>query len=87
LGDRVLISVFRAVSKQKLKKKIYTGLIVGVTSFVKRKDGSFIRFFENNVLLLSDQLKFFGTRIYGPVPKELKFLADDTLYKKIVSYS
>jgi len=50
-------------------------------------DGSYIKFFKNKILLLSDQLKFLGTRVYGPVPKEIKLGAKETLYKKIISYS
>jgi len=37
--------------------------------------------------LLSDQLKFLGTRIYGPIPKEIRLGQKETLYKKIISYA
>lgn len=87
LGDKVLISIFKISSKKKAKKKIYNGLIVAVNSWTKRLDGSYIRFFRNKVLLLSAELKFLGTRVYGPIPKEIRLHQRETLYKKIISYS
>ena len=87
LGDRVLISVFRAKAKKNNKKKKYHGLVISVKKFTKRKDGSYIKFFKNKVLLLSDQLKFLGTRVYGPIPKEIRVDDKEVLYKKIISYS
>ena len=87
LGDKVLISVFRSNKKQKNKKKKYFGLIIAVKSFTKRGDGTYIKFFKNKLLLLSDQLKFLGTRVYGPIPKEIRVGNLETLYKKIISYS
>lgn len=87
LADRVLVSIFKANLKKKNKKKKYYGLIISVKSFTKRLDGSYIKFFKNKILLLSDQLKFLGTRVYGPVPKEIKLGPKETLYKKIISYS
>lgn len=88
LGDRVLISIFRTSSKKNLKKKKYAALIVAVKNPTKRVDGCFIKFFKNKVLLLSsDQLKFLGTRVYGPIPKEIRLGQKETLYKKIISYA
>lgn len=87
LGDKVLISIFRANLKKKNKKKKYYGLIISVKKFTKRLDGSYIKFFKNKILLLSDQLKFLGTRVYGPIPKEIRLENKETLYKKIISYS
>jgi large subunit ribosomal protein L14 len=87
LGDTVLVSIFKISSKKKAKKKIYMGLIVGVNNWSKRQDGSYIRFFKNKILLLSSELKFLGTRVYGPTPKEIRIGQKEVLYKKIISYS
>lgn len=88
LGDRVLISIFRTNSKKKVKKKKYIGLIVAVKMFTKRLDGSYIKFFKNKVLLFSvDKLVFLGTRVYGPVPKEIRLGKKEILYRKVISYS
>lgn len=87
LGDKVLISIFKISSKKKAKKKIYNGLIIAVNNWTKRLDGSYIRFFKNKVLLLSSELKFLGTRVYGPIPKEIRLNQRETSYKKIISYS
>ena len=58
LGDKVLISIFRSNSKKKIKNKKYIGLIISVKNFTKRFDGSFIKFFKNRILLLSENSIF-----------------------------
>lgn len=87
LGDKILISTFRIKIKNKIKKKKYSALIIGTKRFTKRLDGGFIKFFKNKTILLSDQLKLLGSRIYGPIPKELSTIQKEVLYKKLVTYS
>jgi large subunit ribosomal protein L14 len=87
LGEKILISTFRIKIKNKIKKKKYSALIIGTKRFTKRIDGSFIKFFKNKTILLSDQLKLLGSRIYGPIPKELSTIQKEVLYKKLVTYS
>jgi len=87
LGDIILISTFRIRSKKKIKKKKYVGLIVGAKNYTARLDGSFIKFFKNNVILLLEQEKLMGTRVYGPLPRELYSNIKLGKYKKMVTYS
>ena len=87
LGYRILITLFRVSRKKKIKKKIYVGLVITTKMYTKRKDGTFLKFFQNRVLTLSEQLKFLGTRIYGPITREIKKDEKGTLYKKIISYT
>jgi len=87
LGDMILICVFRMSVKKKIKKKKYWAVISAVSGFTKRLDGSFVRFFKNKILLLSEQFKFLGTRVYGPIPKEIRLGQKEVLYKKIISYT
>jgi len=77
VGDIIVASVQelrnRYKSTSKIKKgEVITALIVRSKFKKKRKDGLFIRFDENNVVLLNKQLKFLGTKVLGVLPKELK---------------
>ena len=87
LGDRILISLFRLNRKKKIKKKLYVALLITTKIYTKRKDGTFLKFFQNRILMLSDQFKFLGTRVYGPITREIRKGEKGTLYKKIISYT
>ena len=66
---------------------MYLGLVVGVKKKVSRPDGSYVKFHENRVVLLSEQKKFMGTRVYGPVAKEIKGGKSKMKFRKILSCS
>jgi len=63
-----------------------------ICQHIKRKDGTYIKFTKNRVLLLSKTYKFMGTRVYGTILKELRFQMFKNQYKKqkyvkLLSYS
>jgi len=93
IGDLLLVSIKKKSHTKKIKKKvIYYGLIVMVNRHISRKDGTYVKFNENRILLFSNTHKFLGTRIYGPIMKELKFqIYNDSTkkqkYLKLISYS
>lgn len=83
LGDVVSGSVKETAPKGQFKKgdKVYA-VIVRTRKEVRRKDGSYIRFDENaGVIINKDSLEPKGTRIFGPIPRELR----DRGYSKIIS--
>jgi large subunit ribosomal protein L14 len=87
-GNLIKVVVKSLRSKKKVAlKKIYYGIVVGVKKKKSRLDGSFIRFHENRVVILSDQKKFLGTRVYGPVSKEIKGGKSRMRFRKILSCS
>jgi len=87
-GNLIKVVVQDLRSKKKVAlKKIYFGIVVGVKKKKARMDGSFISFHNNRVVLLSDQKKFLGTRVYGPVSKEIKGGKNKMRFRKILSCS
>lgn len=89
VGNFILISLVKFISNIKLKKKLlYFGLIITSTYWILRKDGLFLKSFKNTILLFSKNYKFLGTRIYGILFKEIKFLNCKELktFNKIISY-
>jgi large subunit ribosomal protein L14 len=89
LGDivRILI-VRRRFKKTIIKKKLYLGLIITIKKTSFRLNGIFLKFDQNRSLTLSEDLKFLGTRVYGPIAKEVRnSKKKKTLFKKIISYS
>ncbi len=88
LGDLILVRSKKLKDQKKLeKKKMYFGLIVARKKKTYRKDGSFIRFDYNKVLLFNDQNKFLGTRVYGPLCREIRGGRNEVKYKQIISFS
>jgi large subunit ribosomal protein L14 len=82
LGDLVVVSVKSAIPGAAVKKgDVARAVIVRTTKETRRKDGSFIRFDENAAVLINDQGEPRGTRIFGPVARELR----ERQYMKIVS--
>ena len=82
VGDVVVVSVKTSIPGGMVKKgDVSRAVIVRVTKELRRKDGSYIRFDENAAVLLNSQNEPRGTRIFGPVARELR----DSGYMKIVS--
>jgi large subunit ribosomal protein L14 len=73
IGDVIKISVKDAISRGKVKKgEVLNAVVVRTRKGVRRQDGSLIRFDSNAVVLLNAQLQPIGTRIFGPVTRELR---------------
>jgi large subunit ribosomal protein L14 len=73
IGDLVKVSVKEAIPRGKVKKgDVLDALVVRTKTGVRRTDGSVIRFDKNAVVVLSNQLQPIGTRIFGPVTRELR---------------
>ena len=82
IGDIIIVSVKSAIPNAPVKKgQVSKAVIVRTSKEIRRKDGSYIRFDENAAVLLDDQLEPRGTRIFGPVARELR----DKDFMKIVS--
>jgi large subunit ribosomal protein L14 len=82
VGDVIKVSVKEAIPRGKVKKgEMYNAVIVRSRKGVRRSDGSLIRFDSNAAVLLDNQLQPIGTRIFGPVTRELRGAA----FMKIVS--
>jgi large subunit ribosomal protein L14 len=73
VGDVVKVSVKDAIPRGKVKKgEIYNAVVVRTRKGVRRQDGSLIRFDGNAAVLLNNKLEPIGTRIFGPVTRELR---------------
>ncbi len=82
IGDKIVVSVKSALSSSSMKKgTVATAVVVRTKKEIKRPDGSYIRFGENAAVLLNAQGEPRGTRIFGPVARELR----DKSFMKIVS--
>ena len=73
IGDVIKVTVKEAIPRGKVKKgEIYNAVVVRTRKGVRRSDGSLIRFDGNAAVLLNSQLQPVGTRIFGPVTRELR---------------
>jgi large subunit ribosomal protein L14 len=73
IGDVIRVTVKEAVPRGRVKKgEVYLAVVVRTASGVRRPDGSLIRFDGNAAVLLNAQLQPIGTRIFGPVTRELR---------------
>jgi len=82
LGDTVIVAVKEAAPEGTVKKgEVARAVVVRTVKEVRRPDGSYIRFDRNSVVLLNPQNNPLGTRIFGPVARELR----EKQYMKIVS--
>ncbi|GMR17832.1 MAG: 50S ribosomal protein L14 [Gammaproteobacteria bacterium] len=73
IGDVVKVSIKEAIPRGRVKKgDVYNAVIVRTRKGVRRNDGSVIRFDSNAAVLLNPQLQPVGTRIFGPVTRELR---------------
>ena len=82
LGDRVVVAVKDALPNGAVKKSdVAKAVVVRTVKETRRKDGSYIRFDENAVVIINDNGEPKATRIFGPVARELR----EKRYMKIVS--
>ena len=82
IGDVIVVAVKSAIPGAGVKKgEVSKAVVVRTTKEIRRKDGSFIRFDDNAAVLLNNQGEPRGTRIFGPVARELR----EKQYMKIVS--
>jgi len=82
IGDKIVVTVKSAISSSNMKKgTVSKAVVVRTKKEVKRADGSYIRFSDNAAVLLNNNDEPKGTRIFGPVARELR----DKQFMKIVS--
>jgi large subunit ribosomal protein L14 len=82
IGDTIVVTVKNAMPAGNVKKGIVSkAVVVRTKKEIKRNDGSYIRFDDNAVVLLNAQGEMRGTRIFGPVARELR----EKQFMKIVS--
>jgi len=73
VGDLIKITVKEALPRSKVKKgEVMNAVVVRTKKGVRRSDGSLIRFDDNAVVILNNQMQPVGTRIFGPVTRELR---------------
>jgi len=73
IGDIIKVSIKDAMPRTRVKKgDVYNALVVRTRKGVRRADGSIIRFDGNAAVILNNQLQPIGTRIFGPVTRELR---------------
>jgi large subunit ribosomal protein L14 len=73
IGDIIVVSIKDALPNSRVKKKqLHKAVIVRTRKQVVRRDGSYIRFDDNSVVLVDNNREPIGTRIFGPVARELR---------------
>jgi large subunit ribosomal protein L14 len=73
IGDVIVVSIKEAIPNAKVKKgEVRRAVVVRTVKETPRPDGSFIRFDDNSVVLIEPNLEPIGTRIFGPVARELR---------------
>ena len=73
IGDVIVVSVKDAMPNSKVKKgDVFRAVIVRTKKEIRRSNGTYIRFDENAAVLLNNQMEPVGTRIFGPVARELR---------------
>lgn len=82
IGDQIVVSIKEAMPNGNVKKgSVSQAVVVRANKEVRRNDGSYIRFDDNAVVLLNETGEMRGTRIFGPVARELR----EKQFMKIVS--
>ncbi|WP_185870321.1 50S ribosomal protein L14 [Blattabacterium cuenoti] len=83
LGDSIVVTIKSAISGGTLVKKgqIFKGIVIRTKKRTRRKDGSYISFDDNACVLINPSGEMMGTRVFGPVARELR----DKEYMKIIS--
>jgi len=82
VGDRIIVTVKHALPSGNIKKgTVAKAVVVRTSKETRRADGSYIRFDDNAVVLLNNAGEMIGTRIFGPVARELR----EKQFMKIVS--
>ena len=88
IGDKIVVTVKDAMPSGNVKKgSISKAVVVRTKKAVRRKDGSYIRFDDNAVVLLNNNDELRGTRIFGPVARELrekKFMKSVSLAPEVI---
>ena len=73
VGDTIVVSVKEAIPRGRVKKgDVLRAIVVRTSKDIHRKDGSTIRFDKNAAVIVNKQSEPIGTRIFGPVPRELR---------------
>ena len=73
LGDVIVVSAKEAIPNSKVKKgDVMRAVIVRTAKEVSRPDGSYLKFDDNSAVLINNQMEPIGTRIFGPVARELR---------------
>jgi len=73
VGDIIIVSVKEAIPNSKVKKgNVMRAVIVRTSKEIRRPDGSYIKFDDNSAVLINQQNEPIGTRIFGPVARELR---------------
>ena len=73
IGDRIVVTVKNAIASSEMKKGTVTkAVVVRTKKEIRRSDGSYIRFDDNACVLLNQAGEMRGTRIFGPVARELR---------------
>ncbi len=82
IGDKIVVTVKHAIPSGNVKKgTVSKAVVVRTKKEIRRNDGSYIRFDDNACVLLNAQDELRGTRIFGPVARELR----ESTYTKIIS--
>lgn len=82
IGDKIVVTVKHALPSGNVKKgTVHKAVVVRTKKEIRRQDGSYIRFDDNACVLLNQADEIRGTRIFGPVARELR----DKQYMKIIS--
>lgn len=82
VGDKIVVAVKDVSPNGSIKKgAVATAVVIRTTKEIRRPDGSYIRFDDNACVLLNPQGEMIGTRVFGPVARELR----DKQFMKIVS--
>ena len=73
VGDVIVVSVKEAIPEARVKKgDVLKAVVVRTAKEVSRRDGTYIRFDDNSAVLINNQLEPLGTRVFGPVARELR---------------
>lgn len=73
LGDVIVVSVKEAIPNSKVEKgAVHRAVIVRTRKEQRREDGSYVRFDDNAAVLISNELEPIGTRVFGPIARELR---------------
>ena len=73
VGDIIIVSVKEALPNTKVKKgDVLKAVVVRTAKEVRRPDGSYLKFDDNSAVLINNQMEPVGTRIFGPVARELR---------------
>ena len=73
VGDVIVVSIKEAIPRGRVKKgDVMRAIVVRTSKDIQRRDGSVIRFDRNAAVLVNKQAEPIGTRIFGPVPRELR---------------